>query len=266
MRLRRGDGGEGAAPSVFAVLAFVGAAFLVLPLAALVARAPWTRAAALLADADLRSAIVLSLGVATGATVLAAFFGLPLAWWLSRGRFPLRGALRALVTLPMVLPPVVAGVALLAAFGRRGLLGGALEAGGLTLPFTTAAAVLAAAFVSAPFFVRSAEAGLSAVDPALEAAAASLGASRWRIMRTVTLPEARRSLTAGLVLCWARALGEFGATITFAGNVRGTTRTLPLAVFSALQRDPDLAVLLGVLMLGLSLAVLVALRGEEVRP
>jgi molybdate transport system permease protein len=165
----------------------------------------------------------------------------------------------------MVLPPVVAGVGLLTAFGRRGLLGGALAAAGISIPFTTAAVVLAATFVSAPFLVVTLEAGLTGLDRRLEDAAATLGASDARILATVILPGLKPSLAAGVALAWTRALGEFGATITFAGNLRGRTQTMPLAVYEMLQTDAGAAITVSVVLLAISLLSVVAVRGGVFR-
>ncbi len=241
-------------------LALLSLALFVLPLIGLVVRSPWADAPALLSSRTVQRALWLSLGVSGCAVVLSLSFGFPLAWLLARSRLPGKSLLRILVTLPMVLPPVVAGVGLLAAFGRWGLLGGTLAAFGVTLPFTTAAAVLAATFVSAPFLITTLEAGLHQVEPRLEEVATSLGASRWRVFWTVLLPLIRPSLLAGVALCWARALGEFGATITFAGNLEGRTQTLPLAIYQLLQTRPEQAILLGALLLLVSLLVLAVLR------
>jgi len=197
-----------------------------------------------------------------GATGISLVLAFPAAWALARVPFPGRRVVRAVVVLPIVLPPVVAGVALLAALGRLGLIGGLLERAGVRLVFTTAGAALAAAFVSAPFLVLALEAGFRSIDRRFEDAGRSLGASRWYVFRRVTLPQLRPALAAGLVLTWARALGEFGATITFAGNFRGTTQTLPLAVFQALQTDPGAAYVVSLLMLAASVAVLVAVGGR----
>ena len=188
--------------------------------------------------------------------------GIPLGLLLGRTSFPGLTVVRALALLPLVLPPVVAGIGLLTAFGRRGLLGGPARAIGLELPFTTAGAAVAAAFVSFPFIVLAVEAGLRSLDTRLEDAAASLGASKWYVLRKVTLPLLAPQIAAGAVLAWARALGEFGATITFAGNFRGVTQTMPLAVFEALQSDPGAATVLSLVLVVLSLAVLIALRGR----
>jgi molybdate transport system permease protein len=187
--------------------------------------------------------------------------GLPLAWTLARTRFPGRSLVRAVVTVPLVLPPVVAGVALLVAFGRNGVLGAPLrEWFGLSLPYTTAAVVVAHTFVALPFFVISVEGELRATNQDYDVAAATLGADRWTIFRRVTLPLALPGVLAGLVLGWARSLGEFGATITFAGSFPGTTRTMPLAVYTALQTDPEAALVLSVILLLVSVGVLALLR------
>ena len=187
--------------------------------------------------------------------------GIPLAWMMARVDFPGRPLVRGLVTLPLVLPPVVGGAALLFALGRRGLVGESLEqATGLLLPFSTWGVVVANTFVAMPFLVITVEGALRNLDQRYEGAAASLGASRWTVLRRVTLPMIGPSLVAGLVLTWARAFGEFGATITFAGNLQGRTQTLPLAVFVALESDRDTAVALSLVMVIVSLAVLVGLR------
>ena len=190
-----------------------------------------------------------------------ALVGVPLAWTLARVDFPGRSIVRALVIVPLVLPPVVGGVALLSAFGRNGLVGGPLnDAFGITLPFTTAAVVVAHAFVAMPFFVLSVEGALRATNREYDVVAATLGASRWTIFRRVSLPLAGPGLLAGLVLAWARALGEFGATITFAGNYPGTTRTMPNAIYVALQSDQDAALVLSVILMIVSVAILALLR------
>jgi molybdate transport system permease protein len=247
-------------PLALLLLAAVAVLFFLLPLVGLVTRAPWNDALAQLAAPESRLAFQLSLLASFSATALAVVFGVPLAWLTARVRFPGRNVLRALVTLPMVLPPVVGGVALLFAFGRRGLLGPLLAVAGIHLPFTTAGAVLAETFVSMPFLVITVEAGLLAMDPRFEEAARTLGAGRWYLFRRVTLPLVLPSLLAGAVLCWARALGEFGATITFAGSFPGTTQTLPLAVYLELETRPDAAIMLSLGMLAVSLTVLVVLR------
>jgi molybdate transport system permease protein len=254
-------------PDRMAAIALIAAAatsvaLFLLPLLGLFASAPWAETAELLGEARVRQALLLSLGVSTGAVLVSLLLGFPLAWILARREFPGRRALRILITLPMVMPPVVAGVALLAAFSSRGLLGPALSGLGVTIPFTTLAAVIAAAFVSAPFLITTLEAGISQVDERLEDVARTLGASRWLAFRTVLLPAIRPSLLAGIALCWARALGEFGATITFAGNLEGHTQTVPLAIYQILQTHPERAFLLGSVLLLASLLVLVGLRGR----
>ena len=251
------------APRGVGVLATLAIALLVLPLAGLVLRAPWSRLPDLLARPESVAAIRLSLGTSLASLLLAAVLGVPLAWVLARRRFRGRELVRALAVLPMVLPPVVGGVALLLAFGRRGLVGGVVtDVTGVTLPFTTVGVVLAQTFVAMPFLVVTVEAGLRSMDGRLEDVAATLGAGRWAVLGRVTLPVIAPSLAAGLALTWARALGEFGATITFAGNLPGRTRTMPLAVYVLLESDPDAAYLLSLVLLLVSVAVLIALRGR----
>ena len=248
-------------PRPFAVLATLAAALFLLPLVGLLVRFPWTEALSALTAPEILTAAGLSLVTSISATALSILLGVPLAMVYARARFRGLRVLRALTTLPMVLPPVVGGVALLVAFGRRGIVGQFLDSAfGIRIPFTTAAAVLAATFVAMPFLVLTVEAGLRSMDRRYEEAARSLGAGRWMVFRRVTLPLVAPSLYAGAVLCWARALGEFGATITFAGNVPGSTQTLPLAVYLALETRPQAAIALSLVLLLLSLVVLVALR------
>jgi molybdate transport system permease protein len=245
------------------LLAAVAAAVLVLPLGGLLVRAPWRSAPQLLGATDAGNALRLSLVTATVSMLVSIALGVPLAWLLARCEFPGRRLLRALVTVPVVLPPVVGGVALLLVFGRRGLLGRYLESWwGVSLPFTTVAVIMAQVFVAMPFLVLSVEGALHAVDARLEGAAASLGSRPIATLRRVTLPLVAPGVLAGAVLCWARALGEFGATITFAGNFPGVTRTVPLATYQALETDPDAAVMLSLTLFGICLAVLVVLRGR----
>ncbi|MGN6242758.1 MAG: molybdate ABC transporter permease subunit [Motilibacteraceae bacterium] len=254
-------------PVLIAAPALLGALFLLLPLVGLLVRAPWRGLPHLVSDPLVLQALRLSLECATAATALSFLLGVPLAWVLARSRVPGRGALRALVTLPLVLPPVVGGVALLLAFGRTGVVGRSLDAWfGITLPFTTAGVVVAETFVAMPFLVVSVEGALRSADVGLEEAAATLGASRLTVLRRVTLPLITPSLVAGGVLCWARALGEFGATITFAGSFPGRTQTMPLAVYLALETDPDAAVALSLVLLVVSVAVLALLRERWLRP
>jgi molybdate transport system permease protein len=235
--------------------------FVVLPLAGLLWKAPWGHVVDDLATSTVGTALRLSLVCSLGAMAISALLGIPLAWVLARVDIPGRSLLRALTMLPMVLPPVVGGVALLLAFGRNGLVGQWLyRATGYSLPFTTAGAMLAEAFVAMPFLVLTVEAGLRSADRRLEDAAATLGANRWTTFRRVTIPMVAPSLFAGLALAWARALGEFGATITFAGNFPGTTQTVPLAVYVALESQPEVAIVLSLLLLALSIVLLVSLR------
>jgi molybdate transport system permease protein len=246
--------------------ATLGLLFLLAPLLGLLIRVPWSRLADLLSEPAVGQAVRLSLLTATLATLLALVLGVPLAWALARLDFPGRRVVRALVTLPLVLPPVVGGVALLFAFGRRGVLGPALHALGIDLSFTTAGVVLAEAFVAMPFLVVTVEGALASGDRRYEEAAATLGASGWTTFRRVTLPLVSPAVAAGSVLCFARALGEFGATITFAGNLPGRTQTMPLAVYLALESDPDAALALALVLLAISVVVLVALRERWLRP
>ena len=234
---------------------------IVVPLVALVVRAPWSEAVDLLSEPVNRRALQLSVVVSLWALVLSVAVGFPIAWLLARVEVPGRRLLRALVTLPMVLPPVVGGVALLVAFGRRGLVGQLLDRWfGVQLAYTTTAAVLAATFVSLPFFVVTVEAALRGVDRRYEDAARTLGASPATVLRRVTIPSIRGALGAGGALAWARALGEFGATITFAGSFEGRTQTMPLAINAALEQDVRAAILLSLVLLAVSVAVLATLR------
>jgi molybdate transport system permease protein len=240
--------------------------FLLLPLVGLLVRTPWRQLPELLSDPAVQEALRLSLITATLATAISIAIGVPLAWVLARVLFPGRSLLRALVTLPLVLPPVVGGVALLLALGRRGLVGQYLDRWfGLTIPFTPAAVVLAETFVAMPFLIITVEGALRAADPRYEEASATLGASRWTTFRRVTLPMIGPSVLAGGVLCWARALGEFGATITFAGNFPGRTQTTPVAVYILLETNPDGAVALSLVLLAVSVIVLVSLRERLLR-
>jgi molybdate transport system permease protein len=250
------------APPVFVVpLAVVGVAFVAVPFVALLQRTPWSDLGDLVRQPVVTDALRLSITTSLAATALALLVGVPLAWVLARSPFPGRSFVRALVILPMVLPPVVGGAALLFAFGRRGLLGGPVYEGtGFLLPFSMWGVVAANAFVAMPFLVLTVEAGLRGTDTRYEDAAATLGASRWTIFRRVTLPHTAPSIVAGAALCWARALGEFGATVTFAGNLQGRTQTMPLAVFLTLESDRGAAIALSLVLIAVSLAVLVPLR------
>jgi len=254
------------APTAPVVVAGAAAALFALPLAGLLWKAPWSKAWPALTSEEAGQALRLSLVTSVSATALALALGVPLAWVQARVEYRGRSLVRALTTLPMVLPPVVGGTALLLALGRRGLVGPQLDRVGVHLPFSTAGAVLAEAFVAMPFLVLTVEAGLRTSDRGLEEAARTLGAGRWAVFRSVTLPLVRPSLLAGGVLCWARALGEFGATITFAGNLQGKTQTLPLFVYVKLESsDPGSAIVLSLVLLAVSLAVLVSLRDRWLR-
>jgi molybdate transport system permease protein len=240
------------------------AVFLLAPLVGLLERTPWRELPDLLTDSDVRTALRLSLVCSISATAISIVFGVPLAWLLARGRFRGRGLVRAVVLVPMVLPPVVGGVALLLAFGRRGLVGQWLDQWfGVRLAFSTPGVILAETFVAMPFLVVTVEAALRSLDSRFEEAAATLGAGRWTVFRRVTLPMIGPALAAGVALTWARALGEFGATITFAGNVPGRTQTMPLAVFLALETDPAAAIALSLVLLAVSVTTL-ALVGSRV--
>lgn len=260
-RASRAVQSRGAIPWPLGIPALLAALFLLVPLAGLLIRAPWLGLPRILADSQVLDALRLSLLCASAATALSLVFGVPLAWVLARSQVRGISVLRALVTLPLVLPPVVGGVALLLAFGRQGILGRLLdEWTGITLPFTTAGVVIAETFVAMPFLIITVEGAFRAADRGFEEAAATLGASRLTVFRTVTIPLIGPSLLAGAVLCWARALGEFGATITFAGNFPGRTQTMPLAVYVALESDPEAAVALSLVLLVVSIAVLAGLR------
>lgn len=252
-------------PRILALPAIVGLALLVLPLVALVARVEWT---SLWSDITSPVAIsALTLSVVTGliATALCLVLGIPLALAIARSGPRISAVLRALVTVPLVLPPLVGGVALLFLFGRNGAIGAALEAWwGVRVPFTTAAVVLAQTFVALPFLVLALEGTLRATGRAYEHTAATLGAGRWRILWRVTLPLATPGLIAGVVLCFARAMGEFGATALFAGNMPGVTQTMPLAIYTAFNGagvDQNAAVALSLLLLVTAVAVLLLVGG-----
>lgn len=261
-RLRRRATGP-RAPIALAIPALLAIAFLLLPLVGILARTSWRDLGAHLTSPETTEALTLSLVVSAWALGLSAVLGVPLAWLLARVDFPGKAFVRSLVLLPMVLPPTVGGVALLLAFGRRGLLGPWMEdTFGLTLPFHTSGAVLAATFVAMPFLIISLEGALGGLRPRYEETAASLGASPVRVFFTVTLPMVAPGLAAGAALTWARALGEFGATITFAGNLPGTTQTLPLQVYLLLQDNPEAATSVSLLLLAIAMVVLIALRGR----
>ncbi|MFE2146938.1 ABC transporter permease [Streptomyces sp. NPDC059456] len=250
-------------PVTLALPALLAVAFLLLPLIGILSRTQWSELGAHLTSPGVVEALRLSLFVSLWALGLSLLLGVPLAWLLARVPFKGKAFVRSLVLLPMVLPPTVGGVALLLGFGRRGLLGPWLEGTfGITLPFHTSGAVVAATFVAMPFLVISLEGALGGLKQSYEETAASLGASPVRVFFTVTLPMVAPGLVAGAALTWARALGEFGATITFAGNLPGTTQTLPLQVYLLLQDAPEAATSVSLLLLVIAMAVLIALRGR----
>jgi molybdate transport system permease protein len=253
-------------PLPLLVPALVAVSFLVLPLAGLIIRAPWGDVWSVLRSSNASEALRLSLWTSSVATGISLLIGVPLAWVLARTAFPGLRLLRALVTLPLVLPPVVGGVALLLAFGRNGFVGRFLDSWfGITIPFTPAAVVMAETFVAMPFLIITVEGALRSANQGYEQAAATLGAGRMTVFRRVTMPLIAPSLGAGAVLCWARALGEFGATITFAGSFPGRTQTMPIAVYYALEHDPDEAIVLSLVLLTVSVVVLVTLRDRWLR-
>ena len=260
-RVRARGPAVGRAPALLVVPAALAVLFLLVPLVALLARTPWSDFFERLTEPAILDALRLSLETSLAALVIVVLIGVPLAWTLARVEFPGRTVVRAFVIVPLVLPPVVGGVALLTAYGRRGLVGGPVyDAFGFSLPFTTAAVVVAHAYVSLPFFVLSVEGALRATNREYDVVAATLGASRWTTFLRVSLPLAGPGVLAGLVLGWARALGEFGATITFAGNYPGVTQTMPLLVYTRLQNDPDAAYALSLVLLAVSVVVLALLR------
>lgn len=249
-----------------AVPATVGIAFIVLPLIALLVRADWPNLATHLAAPVVGESLRLS-AVTTSATMVFVWVaGTPLAWLLARSDHPLTTWARAIITVPLVLPPVVGGVALLMTWGRRGVLGGWLDqVFGITIPFTTVAVVMAEIFVALPFYVIAVEGAMRSLDRRLDEIAATLGAGPVRTFLHVAVPMTLPGLAAGSALAWARALGEFGATITFAGNFPGRTQTAPLGVYAALEQDPQAALALSLVMLLVSVLVLGLLRSRWLR-
>lgn len=250
-------------PAFLVIPGVIALAFLLLPLLALLRDAPWSAFTGIVTSPTALAALRLSIVTSLGATALSLAIGVPLAWLLAREALPLTRLWRALVIVPLLLPPVVSGVALLTAFGRRGLIGSWLDGTlGIQLPFTTWGVILAEAFVAMPFLIITLEGAFRSLDRDVEEAASVDGAGPRTIFWRITLPLVAPSLLAGTVLCWARAIGEFGATITFAGNLEGATQTMPLAVYTALEQDRDTAVALAVLLLVVAVAILVALRGS----
>jgi molybdate transport system permease protein len=252
---------HGRAPLALVIPGYIALAFLIVPVIAIFVRAPWGALAQDLSTSDARDALRLSLETTLVSTAICGVLGVPLAWLLARTTFRGRSLVRALVTLPLVLPPVVGGIALLLALGRNGIIGRPLnEAFGITFPFTTAGVVLAQTFVALPFMVISVEGAFRASDARYDEAASTLGATRWSTFRRVTLPLALPGIVAGAVLSWARALGEFGATVTFAGNFPGVTRTMPVQIYLARYQDTDSAIALSLVLIVVSVAVLALLR------
>ncbi len=256
----RGGRGPNRGPRGFGALSLPLLAFLVIPVVAVLLRAPPAAVLENLGQPEVRQAITLSLRTTAVSTLLAILLGTPLAYVLARRNFPGRKVVDTLVELPTVLPPSVAGVALLIAFGRRGLVGQWLAALGVTLPFTETAVVLAQLFIAAPLFVKAAISGFAGVEDELEQAAAIDGASRWQVFRLITLPLASTALLSGTVLAWARAMGEFGATIIFAGNFPGRTQTMPLAIYIGFELDLNVALTLSVILISGSFLVLVLVK------
>jgi molybdate transport system permease protein len=235
--------------------------FLVVPLLALLLRITPAQLLANLTNREVSQAVSLSVVTTALTVLLTLLFGSPVAYLLARRRFRGRTALDTLIDLPMVLPPSVAGIALLVAFGRRGLVGQHLSGLGVDIAFTQAAVVLAQTFVAAPFYIKAAMAGFASVDAELEQAAALDGASPWQVFRLITVPLSWTSLLGGLVMTWARALGEFGATIIFAGNFAGRTQTMPLAIYQGFEQELGVALTLSVILLAVSFGVLAMVKG-----
>lgn len=261
--MSRARAGERPLLLVAVAVTLVVAALLVLPLAALVLRVPFASLVTRLAQPEVLEALRLSVVTSLCATALALLLGVPVAWLLATRRFRGQRALETLLDLPLVLPPTVAGLALLLAFGRMGLAGQVLSGFGVALPFTTAAVVLAQVFMALPFTIGPVRAGFAAVDARLPEVARTLGASEWRVLARVLLPLAAPSIATGAAMAFARSLGEFGATLTFAGNLPGVTQTMPLAVYVAMQTDLEAAVALSLLLVLISFALLLALRALD---
>lgn len=260
MRPRRAAGGliQVGLPAWIYLPAAAGALFVIVPLLAILLRIDWPNFIPLITSESSRSALLLSLRTAGASTVLCILIGVPMAVVLARGSFPGQSVLRALVLLPLVLPPVVGGIALLYTYGRMGLVGEHLETLGIRIAFTTTAVVLAQTFVSLPFLVVSLEGALRSAGNRYESIAATLGARPTTVLRTVTVPLVLPGLMSGAVLAFARALGEFGATLTFAGSLQGTTRTLPLEIYLQRETDPDAAVALSLLLIVVAAVIVVA--------
>ncbi|MCJ1703896.1 ABC transporter permease [Rathayibacter sp. VKM Ac-2926] len=243
-------------PRWVVAVAVVGGAFVLLPLVGILTRVDWAGFVPLITSDSSIAALLLSLRTAAAATALCLVIGVPMALTLARTSFPGQGLVRALVLLPLVLPPVVGGIALLYTFGRLGLLGGALEALGIRIAFSTTAVILAQTFVALPFLVLSLEGALRSAGDRYESVAATLGARPSTVLRRVTLPLILPGLLSGAILSFARALGEFGATLTFAGSLQGVTRTLPLEIYLQRETDPDAAVALSLVLVVVAVLVI----------
>ena len=246
--------------AVLILFVSVFAAFVMLPLVAMVFNVRSADVWRAMHQPEVHEALFLSLRTSLIATFLCGLFGTPVAYFLARYRFPGKGVFDALVEMPMTLPPIVGGVALLMAFGRRGLLGQTFHAIHMDIPFTAIAVVMAQCFVAAPFFIQAARGGLEGVPRALEEASRTLGASEFRTLIRISLPLSWPAFTSGIILCWGRAIGEFGATIMFAGNMRGTTRTMPLAIYTAMQGELNAALVISVMLLVFSFCVFLSAR------
>lgn len=240
--------------------AALGTLFMVLPLVAMASRVEWTNFFSLVTSDSAQAALALSLRTSAASTVICLLLGVPMAMVLARASFAGQSLVRSLVMVPLVLPPVVGGIALLQTFGRRGLLGESLEVAGIQVAFSTAAVVIAQTFVALPFLVLSLEGSLRSAGTRYDQVAASLGARPTTVFRRITLPLLWPGLVAGTVLSFARALGEFGATITFAGSLEGVTRTLPLEIYLQREVDPDAAVALSLLLVVVAFAIIALTR------
>lgn len=251
--MMRGSGGYASVPRWVIVLAVIGGAFVLLPLVGILTHIDWAHFWSLITLSSSVDALELSLVTAAASTALCILFGVPIAVVLARTSFPGQGIVRALVLLPLVLPPVVGGIALLYTYGRFGLLGSTFGFFGIQIAFSTAAVILAQTFVAMPFLVLSFEGALRSAGTQYEAIAATLGASPTTVLRRVTLPMLGPALVSGAILSFARALGEFGATLTFAGSLQGTTQTLPLDLYFQLENDPTAAVALSLVLVAVAI-------------
>ncbi|AKS35270.1 ABC transporter permease [Mycolicibacterium goodii] len=258
MRTRTGDPVQVGLPTWIFLPATIGALFVVIPLVAILLKIDWTQFVSLITSASSRAALLLSLKTSAASTAVCVVLGVPMAVVLARARFRGRSVLRALVLLPLVLPPVVGGIALLYTFGRMGLVGHYLDMAGVRIAFTTTAVVLAQSFVSLPFLVVSLEGALRSAGERYETIAATLGARPTTVLRTVTLPLVVPGMLSGAVLAFARSLGEFGATLTFAGSLQGVTRTLPLEIYLQRETDPDAAVALSLVLIVVAAVIVIA--------